>query len=74
MATTFSFLLNMAQGAIANQKSKTQLPAASAAAIEQLLKGASVTATAERVRLLLTVTPDILAAIPAAAPAIPTAR
>ena len=71
VATTLELLRNMLQGAVADPKAASRMPAASTSAIERLLKAASVSTTAERVRLLVTMTPDMLNV---AAPAVPAGR
>jgi hypothetical protein len=70
VATTLQFLRGVLQGALTDPKATLHMPPASASAAAQLLKAASITTTAERVRLLVTMTPDMLkAAAPAPPPA-----
>lgn len=73
VATTLQFLRGVLQGALADPKAATHMSPASASATAQLLKAANITTTAERVRLLVTMTPDMLN-LNAAAPAAPSGR
>ena len=67
VASTLEFLRSLLRSALADPKAAIQMSPASISASEQLLKAASITATADRVRLLVTVTPDMLdVAAPAA--------
>jgi hypothetical protein len=68
VATTLQFLRGVLQSALADPKAAAHMSPASASATAQLLKAASITATAERVRLLVTMTPDMLNAAAHAAP------
>jgi hypothetical protein len=60
VASTLEFLRGLLQSALTDPKATIHMPPASASAAAQLLKAASVTTTAERVRLLVTLTPDML--------------
>lgn len=71
VASTLELLRAVVEGALANPNSSMRLPADSAATAERLLKAASITSTADRVRLLITVTSDMLHLPGAAAPAPP---
>jgi hypothetical protein len=74
VATALELLRTVILGGIANPKGATQAQAASAAAAQGLLKAASVTTTAERVRLLITVTPDMIKLASSASATAPAAR
>jgi hypothetical protein len=71
VATAVEFLRGVMRSALDDPKTAAHISPASASATESLLKAANVTTAAERVRLLVTVTPDML---DAAAPAAPTGR
>lgn len=71
VATTLELLRGVLRSAVADPKPAMHMSPAGAATTERLLKAASVTTTAERVRLLVTMTPDMLNA---AAPAAPSGR
>jgi hypothetical protein len=73
VATALELLRTVLSGA-ANPKGATQASVASAAAMQQLLKGASVATTAERVRLLITVTPDMIKLASSASATAPASR
>ena len=60
VAGTLEFLRGLLQSALTDSKATIHMAPASAAAAARLLKAASVTTTAERVRLLVTLTPDML--------------
>lgn len=68
-------LQGFAQSARTNSKSSSPIPPAGAAATEQVLKSATITSDGERVRLLVTLTQDMIDAVsPAATPAHATAH
>jgi hypothetical protein len=71
VASTLEFLRSLLRSALADPKAAIQMSPAGLSASEQLLKAASITATADRVRLLVTVTPDMLSAT---APAVASGR
>jgi hypothetical protein len=71
VASTLEFLRGLLRSALADPKANLQMSPASISASAQLLKAASITATADRVRLLVTVTPDMFSA---AAPPAPSGR
>jgi hypothetical protein len=69
VAATLELLRGVLRSAIADPKAAIRMSPASASATERILKAASVTTTAERVRLLVTMTPDMLdVAAPAGSP------
>lgn len=71
VASTLEFLRSLLGSALADPKAALQMSPASVSAYAQLLKAAIITATADRVRLLVTVTPGML---DVAAPAAPASR
>lgn len=71
VASTLEFLRGLLRSALADPKANLQMSPSSISASAQLLKAASITATADRVRLLVTVTPDMFSA---ATPAVPSGR
>jgi hypothetical protein len=60
VATAIEFLRGVLRSALTDPKAAMQMSPAGASATERLLKAASITTTAERVRLLVTMTPDML--------------
>lgn len=60
VATALELLRGMAQGAMAGYKPDKQVSAENVASVERVIKAASITATAERARLLITMTPDMI--------------
>jgi hypothetical protein len=71
VASALEFLRGALRGGLGDPKARGRMPASSAAAAERLLGAASVTTAGERVRLLVTVTPDLLGA---SVPPAPTSR
>jgi hypothetical protein len=70
IASSLEFVRGMVHGGLADPKSRGQMKPETAAAADRLLQAVRVTTEAERVRMLLTVTPDMLnAAAPSAAAA-----
>jgi hypothetical protein len=67
IATSLEFVRGMVHGGLADPKSRGQMKPETAAAADRLLQAVRVTTEAERVRMLLTITPDMLSA-----PASPT--
>jgi hypothetical protein len=67
VATALELMRTMVQGAIAGNKGNGQVSAENVASAERLLKAASITAAADRARLLITMTPDMIK-LPAASP------
>ena len=67
-AAALEFLRAALRSGLSDPKARGQMPAASAAAAERLLGALSVTTSAERVRLLATVTSDLLGAPTSSAP------
>jgi hypothetical protein len=70
VASAVEFLRGVLRSAVADPKASLHMSPTGAAATERLLKAASVTTTAERVRLLVTMTPDMLDTAAPAAPSI----
>jgi hypothetical protein len=60
MANSLEFVRGMVHGGLADPKSRGQMKAETAAAADRLLQAVRVTTDAERVRMLLTVTQDML--------------
>jgi hypothetical protein len=61
VAGALEFLRGLVQSGLTDPKATIHMSPASASVAARLLKAASVTTTAERVRLLVTLTPDMLA-------------
>lgn len=74
VATALELLRTVIQGAIVNQKGGTQVPAENVAQAMRLLKAANITTAAERVRLLITLTPDMIKLPPSASSTKPAAH
>jgi len=68
VASALDLLRNIFRGAMADPKARGQMPAESAAATSKLLEGMKITTESTRVRLLVSLTPDMLR-LPAAPPA-----
>jgi len=62
VASALELVRTMVQGAIAGSKDNQQVSAENLASAQRLLQAASVTAAADRARLLITVTPDMVRA------------
>jgi hypothetical protein len=60
VANALQFLRTILRGAMSDPKSRGQMPAQSAAAAQKLLETINITTDAERVRLLVSLTPDLL--------------
>jgi len=69
VAGSLEVVRGMLHGGLADPKSRGQMSAETAAAADRMLQGVQISTDAERVRLLLTLTPELLArpAAPAAA-------
>jgi hypothetical protein len=74
VATAIDLVRTMIQGAIAGSKGNTQMSPENVAAAERAMKMASVTPVADRVRLLVTVTPDMIKSLSAASQPPPAAH
>ncbi len=66
IASSFEFLRGMLHGGLSDPKSRGRMPAETAAEADRLLQAVRVSTDAERVRLLLAVTPEMLPAAPGA--------
>jgi hypothetical protein len=60
IASSLEFVRGMVHGGLADPKSRGQMKPDTAAAADRLLQAVRVTTDAERVRMLLTVTPDMI--------------
>ena len=67
IANGLELMRGLFRGALANPKAQGQLPAASAAATGELLEALTITTDAARVRLLVSVTPQLLSTFSAPA-------
>ena len=74
VAGSLEMVRGMLHGGLADPKSRGQMSAETAAAADRMLQGVQVSTNAERVRLLLTLTPELLArpATPASGHGSPT--
>jgi hypothetical protein len=68
VAGSLEVVRGMLHGGLADPKSRGQMSAETAAAADRMLQGVQVSTDAERVRLLLTLTPELLARPAAPAP------
>jgi hypothetical protein len=67
VAAGLELLRGLVRNGLSDPKARGKMPAATAAAIDQMLGSAHVSADASRVRLLMTVTPEMLASAPGGA-------
>jgi hypothetical protein len=63
----------MVQGAIAGYKGDKQISTEDVASVQRVIKAASITTAADRARLLVTMTPDMIK-LPAAVQTAPASR
>jgi hypothetical protein len=73
VGTALELLRSMVQGAIAGYKGDKQISTEDVASVQRVIKAASITAAADRARLLVTMTPDMIK-LPAAVQTAPASR
>jgi len=69
VATALEFLRSLLSGGLSDPKARGRMPAETAVAASRLLQAAKISNDADRVRLLLAVTPDMVGALGSSTPA-----